>query len=137
MVWYYIDEIWLLDYFDFKIPLFKCLWVNTKNGIKQDQLGFTSVELSKVSPTTEPFILASQAKQVFYVEDQVDPRWSIVLISPTRSNFEDHDDDPIDTYEIPTPLIVLPEIDEIDDSSSLLRADCVGTWVEHNTQSLV
>ena len=27
----------------------------------------------------EPFILASQAKQVFYITDGVDPKWSIVV----------------------------------------------------------
>ena len=30
------------------------------------------------------FILASQVKQVFYVQDQLEPRWSIVLSIPRK-----------------------------------------------------
>ncbi|KAL8541459.1 hypothetical protein ACS0TY_002649 [Phlomoides rotata] len=36
-----IDEIWELDYYNFRIPIFKCIWVDNNNGIKVDDLGFT------------------------------------------------------------------------------------------------
>ncbi|KAL6315713.1 hypothetical protein AAG906_006575 [Vitis piasezkii] len=63
-----INEIWDLDYNMFRIPIFKCDWVDNKN--------------------------ASQAKQVFYVEDQLDPKWSIVLSIPPKdfNNMEGLDD---------------------------------------------
>ncbi|KAL8539307.1 hypothetical protein ACS0TY_001075 [Phlomoides rotata] len=41
-----IDEIWELDYF--RIPIFKCIWVDNKSGINVDDLGFTLVNLNKI-----------------------------------------------------------------------------------------
>ncbi|RVW40155.1 hypothetical protein CK203_086193 [Vitis vinifera] len=38
--------------------------VDNKNGIKVDDLGFTLVDFSKMAHKSDPFILASQAKQV-------------------------------------------------------------------------
>ncbi|RVW24072.1 hypothetical protein CK203_091352 [Vitis vinifera] len=71
-----------------------CDWVDNKNGIKVDELGFTLVDFSKIGHKSDPFILASQAKQVFYVEDQLDPKWSIVLSIPPKdfNNMEGLDD---------------------------------------------
>ena len=74
-----IIEIWDLEYTKFKIPVFKCDWVDNNNCIKFDELGFTLVDLTKVAYKSNSFILASQEKQVFYVQDQHEPRWSIVL----------------------------------------------------------
>ncbi|RVW20636.1 hypothetical protein CK203_109088 [Vitis vinifera] len=54
----------------FRIPVFKCDWVDNRNGIKADDLGFTLVDFNKTAHKSNPFILASQAKQVFYVQDQ-------------------------------------------------------------------
>lgn len=34
----------------------------------------------------DPFILVSQAKQVFYVNDQIPTKWSIVCHMPSKSN---------------------------------------------------
>ncbi|KAL6310976.1 hypothetical protein AAG906_019942 [Vitis piasezkii] len=65
-----ITEIWDLDYNMFNICVFKCDWVDSKNGVKVDELGFTLVDLSKIGHKSDPFILATQAQQVFYVEDQ-------------------------------------------------------------------
>ncbi|XP_056695556.1 uncharacterized protein [Spinacia oleracea] len=47
-----IEEIWELDYTYFVIPIFRCQWANNHN--------------------------ASLAKQVFYVVDNIDPRWRVV-----------------------------------------------------------
>lgn len=60
-----ITEIWQLDYNMFKIPVFKCDWVDNTKGIRVDELGFTLVELGGIGHRDDPFILASQAKQVF------------------------------------------------------------------------
>ena len=59
-----ITEIWDLDYTTFRIPVFKCDWVDNNNDIKVDELGFTLVDLTKVAYKSDSFILASQAKQV-------------------------------------------------------------------------
>lgn len=74
-----ISEIWELDYTGFKEAVFKCEWVNNNGGVKVDELGFTLVDLERKGHKENPFILASQAKQVFYVEDPANPKWSCVV----------------------------------------------------------
>ncbi|XP_024042746.1 uncharacterized protein LOC112099565 [Citrus clementina] len=88
-----IEEIWELDYHQFRIPVFRCDWVKSSNGIKVDKFGFTLVDLQRTGHKNDPFILASQAKQVFYVEDQLDPRWSIVLEPSINIAKDDVDED--------------------------------------------
>ena len=68
----YIVDIWELDYgHDFKVPLFKCKWVNLSGGGVQvdPQYGMTTVDLNNLGYTDEPFILANDVAQVFYVKD--------------------------------------------------------------------
>ena len=59
-----IEQIWELDYIEFRVPMFKCKWVNANTGVRQDELGFTLVDLNKVAYMDEPFIMAQQARQV-------------------------------------------------------------------------
>ena len=86
-----IIEIWELDYIMFRIPVFKYNWVDNKRGIKVDEFGFTLVDFTKMAHKFDPFILTSQAKQVFYVQDQLDQRWSIVLSTPQKDFFNRED----------------------------------------------
>ena len=74
-----IEEMWDISYTKFNIPVFKCLWVDNTGVHTDDKFGFTLVELDRVGHTTEPFILASQAKQVFYVTDPSNEKLSFVL----------------------------------------------------------
>ncbi|XP_060965667.1 uncharacterized protein LOC133034576 [Cannabis sativa] len=83
-----IEEIWELNYFAFRIPLFKCSWVDNNVGVKTDELGFTLVDLSKRGSKNDPFIMASQAAQVFYISDPANDKWSIVLSTPERRFLE-------------------------------------------------
>nr|GEU84825.1 hypothetical protein [Tanacetum cinerariifolium] len=85
-----LQVIWVLDYRFKKIPLFKCDWVNHKaGGVKHDpNLGYTLVDLNSLGHKDDPFILASQARQVFYVKDQIDKKLSIVFRIPTK-NYKD------------------------------------------------
>ena len=63
MVFYgVIEEIWELDYHSFRIPMFKCLWVENNSGIKVDDLGFTLVNFNKIGFKSDSFILGRQAK---------------------------------------------------------------------------
>jgi uncharacterized protein DUF4216 len=68
--WYFgfIEDIWELDYVFFKICLFRCRWVNLQ-ATKVDKYGLTTVDLGRVGFKDDPFILANQAHQVFYLED--------------------------------------------------------------------
>jgi hypothetical protein len=41
-----IQEIWELDFHGFKIPLFRCNWVDAIKGFVQDKYSFISVDLT-------------------------------------------------------------------------------------------
>ncbi|KAL4565709.1 hypothetical protein LXL04_029812 [Taraxacum kok-saghyz] len=59
-----LQEIWVLDYNFKRIPIFKCDWVDSRNEVKKDKLGYTLVELKRLGHyKDDPFILASQAQQ--------------------------------------------------------------------------
>nr|XP_017252692.1 PREDICTED: uncharacterized protein LOC108223115 isoform X2 [Daucus carota subsp. sativus] len=76
-----IEEIWELDYRDFKVALFKCKWFDIKRGVRVDDSGFTLVDFVRFGHEDDPFIFATQVNQVFYIRDPADPKWSIVLQS--------------------------------------------------------
>ncbi|XP_065856508.1 uncharacterized protein [Euphorbia lathyris] len=81
----FIDSIFELDYVEFKIALLQCKWVDSSRGIQNDEHGFlTLVNFNRLGHHGDPFILASQAKQVFYMVDPVDPQLSIVLEGKRR-----------------------------------------------------
>ena len=131
-----VTDIWDLDYNMFNICVFKCDWVDSTNGVKVDELGFTLVDRSKIGHKLDPFILATQAKQVFYVEDQVDPRWSIALSRQKMEDFDiEGDDNMTDSCMEHNPFANgMPNIDsfdEVEDCDEIcMRTDCEGTWIE-------
>jgi hypothetical protein len=67
-----IEDIWGLDYApNFKVPLFQCQWVKmTRGGVTVDkEYGVTTVDLNNIGYKDEPFVLAADVNQVFYVKD--------------------------------------------------------------------
>ncbi|RVW75683.1 hypothetical protein CK203_055220 [Vitis vinifera] len=114
-----------------------CDWVDSKNGVKVDELGFTLVDLSKIGHKSDPFILATQAQQVFYVEDQVDPRWSIVLSRPKMELFDIEGDDNIadncmEHHPFANGMPNIKSFDEVEDYDEIcMRTDCEGIWIEN------
>ncbi|KAL0552008.1 hypothetical protein IC582_011101 [Cucumis melo] len=130
-----IQEIWELNYNTFNVPVFKCDWVQNSGGVRIDELGYTLVFLNRVGHKSDSFILASQAKQVFYVEDPSDVRWSVVLTPPQR-DFEDryNDDELGDTIlrceGIPNDMPDVYLNNDLDENVSMyVRSDCEGTWI--------
>ncbi|GJZ28831.1 hypothetical protein Tco_0573478 [Tanacetum coccineum] len=88
-----LQEIWVLDYRFRQIPLFKCDWVNHRaGGVKRDNLGYTLVDLNNLGHKVDLFILASQARQVFYVKDQIDKKLSIVFKTPPKNYKDTYDE---------------------------------------------
>ena len=87
LVSYYgcITDIILLDYNVFYVPLFRGNWAVKGNGVKQED-GFTLVNLnhSQVSFLRGPYILASQAKQVFYLREDGSSPWYVALRGSSR-----------------------------------------------------
>ena len=55
----------------FKAPLFRCQWVKlTGGGVTVDnQYRMTTVDLNNIGYKDEPFVLAKDVNQVFYVKD--------------------------------------------------------------------
>ena len=87
-----ILEIFELNYSNQRYAvLFKCEWVK-KTGFRKDDFGFPQVNFKHVNDTedlmSEPFILASQAEQVYYVEDPTDSDWHFV-VTPSPRDFYD------------------------------------------------
>ena len=86
----FIEEIWELNYVKFNVCVFKCKWVDNNIGVRINDLGFTLVGLKKLAYQNDSFIMAKQTKQVFYVQDPCDERWSVVLHGKTIGfNVED------------------------------------------------
>jgi hypothetical protein len=111
---------------------FYCDWENIGNGVKVED-GFTLVNLHQGQRQLEkePFILASQAKQVFYSRDSSDSNWYVVLQAPPRGR---HD---LDMYEENVDIFSGPldvsRIDKnfADEDGSYVRKDCEGDYVAH------
>ena len=69
-------ELQYLNYM--KFVLFKCNWIDNQKGKRVDDFKFTLVNFKHLlykdnRAGNEPFILASQAEQVWYVEDPLEP----------------------------------------------------------------
>ncbi|KAL6125180.1 hypothetical protein ACLB2K_073239 [Fragaria x ananassa] len=80
-----IQHIWEVDYYKFRVSLFKCDWVeNVRGAIKVEELGFTLVNMNRKWHLNDPFVLASHVKKIFYIEDPLDPQWSVVVRVPDR-----------------------------------------------------
>ncbi|KAB1212871.1 hypothetical protein CJ030_MR5G010171 [Morella rubra] len=85
-------DILELRYLDgHKVYLFCCDWwdlSDKKRGIRVDE-HFTSVNISRRWYQEDPFILASQARQVIYIEDtKLRGDWRIVLKIPPRNMYD-------------------------------------------------
>lgn len=98
-----IKEIIVLNYMEFEETVFCCDWVSVgdKNACKVDAVSkVIKVNLSKmknkVRVSDEPFILASEAAQVFYSKDLTDEGWSVVLHSHQGLTCS------VDKFEVPT-----------------------------------
>jgi hypothetical protein len=83
-----IEEIWELTYpgvkEPFKVTIFRCRWVKGTRGIMKDKYGFTTVDFEQVGYKDEPFVLAAQVSQVFYVLDTRNKKRLVVLPGKKR-----------------------------------------------------
>ena len=133
-----VKEIWELDYVSVRIPVFLCDWVDINNGIQVDKNGFTFVDLNRLGHKEEPFIMASQAKQVFYVSNNVEGRsWSHVFPTQPRDygRYEpnDYTEGNETIVEQLTPIKGLSknsnEHENLEDNENFVRHDGEGIWI--------
>lgn len=80
---------------DYKLVLFKCDWVDNNFGKKEDEFKFTLVNFKHLlykqnRASDEPFILASQAEQVWYVQDPLEEDWHVVVKMTPRDFYDMH-----------------------------------------------
>ncbi|KAK4736877.1 hypothetical protein R3W88_000574 [Solanum pinnatisectum] len=102
-----LEDIIELNYYGrFKVILFKCLWADTtrNRGYKTDAWKFNCVNFSKLIRTGDredhdPYIEASQANMVYYVDDETDKEWSVAVHLKPRDLFEMGEVDEEDLYE--------------------------------------
>ncbi|KAJ1386045.1 hypothetical protein SESBI_41176 [Sesbania bispinosa] len=91
-----LEDIIELNYYGlFKVVLFKCKWADTtrERGFRKDAWQFTSVNFSRCIHTGEreehdPYIEASQAQLVYYVDDEVNKGWSVVVHMKPRDLYD-------------------------------------------------
>lgn len=133
-----------MNYYDnLRYILFKCDWVDvdTGRGYKIDEFGFPLVNFSHLihvgkRMTDDPFILASQASQVYYVEDERDKDWLVVVKTKPRDVFDvgngDLSDNDVDIYCDNEPYDTLIENppNNVNDDLNWARNDVDGTIVD-------
>lgn len=89
-----VVEIFQLTYSkDVKFLLMKCDWVDINRGNMVDEFGFTLVNFNHLMyqdnlATNEPFVLAEQAEQVWYLDDPLSPDWKVVMPMPRRDHYD-------------------------------------------------
>ncbi|GKC33034.1 hypothetical protein Tco_1040328 [Tanacetum coccineum] len=115
-----------LEYFrGYKIVLFQCDWVDNRlyRGLKKDKYGFPLVNFSRPLVHTgenlkdDPFIISTQARQVFYIEDLKDVGWSHVIMTKPRDIYDmgtnvNRDDDDSYTQCMPCNLPIMHDVNQ-------------------------
>ncbi|GER50693.1 basic helix-loop-helix (bHLH) DNA-bindingsuperfamily protein [Striga asiatica] len=86
-----LTDITQLDFLgNHQVVVFKCDWYEGKS-IQKDKFNYTSINTSKPWKTNEPFVLASQAQQVFYVDDiKLGKDWKVVIEAKAISSWNWH-----------------------------------------------
>ncbi|KAL6180355.1 hypothetical protein ACLB2K_047019 [Fragaria x ananassa] len=146
-----IQQIWEVDYYKFRVPIFLCDWVESSRGVKVDELGYTLVKLDRIWHLNDPFVLATHLKQIVYIEDPLDVEWSVVVRGPDKDlkgGGGDDDDDEVaaaddDYYDEDDNIVVeqhpyipiMPPVESFDnvvgdEPSSYARLGDEGTWVD-------
>uniref|UniRef100_A0A803MY05 DUF4216 domain-containing protein n=1 Tax=Chenopodium quinoa TaxID=63459 RepID=A0A803MY05_CHEQI len=88
-----IEQIIEMQYNDLIIPIFGCKWVNNNTVVEYEDIGFTLVNFDKLGHEEDPYILVSQAKQVFYMTDPANKKRSAVIKPRSRHIINEYDDD--------------------------------------------
>ncbi|KAI5323610.1 hypothetical protein L3X38_032682 [Prunus dulcis] len=134
---YLINEIWDLDYHKFRIPVLRCDWVDNTSGLVVDELGYTLVDLSEIGHRNDQFVMASQDKQVFYVDDLMHRGWSVVLSMPNRKYNDVIGDDVLGDTRIECEPLTrgIPNVDTFEDlvsefGNENIRVGCEDIWID-------
>ena len=92
-----INDILELDYYaHFKVVIFRCDWFE----VGEDNHGLTYVHFNKKCYQDEPFVLAAQVHQRFYIQDPFDENKQYVMKTIPRDLFIVDDQLDINSQEI-------------------------------------
>lgn len=100
-----------------KVVLFECDWVSKGKRLKEDDDGFTLANFTNIRRQNEPFVLASQVEQVFYVEDPIEKDWHVVVTTKARDKYDDGNElypDGVDTILQSKPCNDRPIVEDED-----------------------
>ncbi|QHO34862.1 uncharacterized protein DS421_9g270660 [Arachis hypogaea] len=124
----------------FRVTLFKCKWADTtrERGCRKDNWGFSSVNFSRVIHSgdreeDDPYIEASQARMVYFVNDEVNKDWSVVVHLKPRDSYDmggNEDDEPCENE--PWLEQNLDSLFENGDNLSLLRDEVDDELLDNN-----
>ena len=91
---------------DPKVVVFRCDWFDVYSdgkGVKRDKDGTVSVNVNRHLRTNEPFALASQVSQIYYVSSHNEPHWHFAIKTIPRNFYyfpvDDSDDSDTDDHE--------------------------------------
>jgi len=113
-------------------------WVYINIGLHVEDLGFTLVDIAKIGSKEDPFIMAYQEKQVFYVKDPSNERW-LVVKERNEHDVENHDDSIVqyaDNSSFSRQLPPMNEENDVDEVHATGTDHNEGIWeniVIHNT----
>ena len=138
MIYYgVITEIWEIDYVSFRMLVFLCDWVQSNNGVKVNKNGFTLVDLQRLGHRSDPFVMATHVKQVFYVRSQSNSRWSYVFATQSKDYVDElqtevHDNDILAESLTPTKSLYSSTDHVVDNEEELLylRENVEGIYVD-------
>jgi hypothetical protein len=115
-----------------EVILFQCDWydvpaatTNRGKGYSKDQFGVTDIDTTRYRYKNEPYILATQAKQVFYVNLVNKPGWSSVIAMKPRDLFTMPELELEDSIDVGIEVINL--LDRQQDLTNWTRSDKEGT----------
>ena len=88
-----LTDIIHLDFFgENKVFLFKCDWWDVDHegrGFQIDKYNYTSINVTEKWNTNEPFVLASQIEQIFYVNDtKLGSNWKVMVKTQSRELYD-------------------------------------------------
>ncbi|KAI5354492.1 hypothetical protein L3X38_007387 [Prunus dulcis] len=128
---------WLAAGLNMAVPLYKSYLIKDSSGLVVDELGFTLVDLSKIGHRNDQFVLASQVKQIFFIDDPMHRGWSVVLSMPNREYNDVIGDEVLGDVIIECEPFTrgMPNVDTFDElvgelGSQNIRGGCEDIWIE-------
>ena len=124
-----INDIIELDYYShFKFVLFKCDWFE----VEEDKYGLTCVHFNKRCYRDDPFVIASQVHQCFYIQDPFDENRHYVMKTVPRDLFNMNDEYDFDAQES-------YQSDQVDNAINLFvpKDDSEVQWVREDVPNTI